>query len=175
MKKNILTIVILAATIVNITLSAIILFTIVPKAQRTDSLIQKIVSMIDLELENPDAKSYGDVDPADQEYVALSGNARTVAMKPAEGDVKIRYTQVSEITVVLNKKSDKYETIKGYVTSERAAVIYDIIDKEIGKYTVNEYLENREKIEDSILQGIRDAFGAYDVFVNIFMSTKVSS
>ena len=48
MKKNILAIIILAATIVNITLSAIMLFTVVPKAQRTDALIQKIVSIIDL-------------------------------------------------------------------------------------------------------------------------------
>ena len=47
MKKNILAIVILAATLVNITLSVILLFTIVPKAQRTDALIQKIVSILE--------------------------------------------------------------------------------------------------------------------------------
>ena len=57
MKRNMLAIVILAATLVNIALTALMLFTVVPKAQRTDALIQKICSVIELELEDTWAKA----------------------------------------------------------------------------------------------------------------------
>ena len=72
MKKNILAIIILAATIVNITLSAIMLFTVVPKAQRTDELIKKIVAVLNLELENPDA-SVQELADMHQKAVSKSG------------------------------------------------------------------------------------------------------
>ena len=61
MKRNMLAIVILAATLVNIALTALMLFTVIPKAQRTDALIQKICSIIDLELEDPDAADYVEI------------------------------------------------------------------------------------------------------------------
>ena len=65
MKKNMLAIVILAATIVNVVLTALMLFTVIPKAQRTDALIQKICAILDMELENPDAADYADIPATD--------------------------------------------------------------------------------------------------------------
>ena len=53
MKKNMLTILVIILCIVNLTLSAYIVFTVVPNAQRTDQLITKILQIIDLELESP--------------------------------------------------------------------------------------------------------------------------
>ena len=61
MKRNMLAIVILAATIVNIVLTSLMLFTVIPKAQRTDALIQKICSISDLELEDPDSADYAEI------------------------------------------------------------------------------------------------------------------
>ena len=48
-----LTVLVLILCIVNLTLSAYIVFTVVPNAQRTDTLITKILQIIDLELESP--------------------------------------------------------------------------------------------------------------------------
>ena len=53
MKKNMLTILVIILCIGNLTLSAYIVFTVVPNAQRTDQLITKILQIIDLELESP--------------------------------------------------------------------------------------------------------------------------
>ena len=44
---------VLILCVVNLTLSAYIVFTVVPNAQRTDTLITKILQIIDLELESP--------------------------------------------------------------------------------------------------------------------------
>ena len=72
MKKNMLAIVILAATIVNIVLTALMLFTVIPKEQRTDALIQKICTIIDLELEDPDAADYIEIPFEDRETYNLT-------------------------------------------------------------------------------------------------------
>ena len=53
MKKNILTIIVLAATLVNLTLTALMLFVYLPNAQKMNNMITKICQVIDMELENP--------------------------------------------------------------------------------------------------------------------------
>ena len=52
MKKNILTIVIMACTVLNLVLNIIIIFSIVPASNKTNKLVDKVASVIDLELEN---------------------------------------------------------------------------------------------------------------------------
>ena len=51
MKKNILTIVIMAATLVNLILSAVLVFSVMPAMNKTSNLVDKIASVIDLEIE----------------------------------------------------------------------------------------------------------------------------
>ena len=52
MKKNILTIVILAMCFVNIVLSAILIFVMIPTANKSIRLVNKVAQIIDLELES---------------------------------------------------------------------------------------------------------------------------
>ena len=51
MKKNMLAVLILILIIVNITLTAVMMFTVVPNAKQTDNLITRLMQIIDLELE----------------------------------------------------------------------------------------------------------------------------
>ena len=53
MKKNILTVIILATTLVNLTLCGVMLFVYLPNAQKMNTMITKICQAIDLELESP--------------------------------------------------------------------------------------------------------------------------
>jgi flagellar FliL protein len=55
MRKNILTIIILAMCLINIVLSAILIFVMVPAANKTFTLVNKVAQIIDLELESPDS------------------------------------------------------------------------------------------------------------------------
>ena len=57
MKKNLMTVIILALVLVNLVLTAILAFTIIPQTRKSNQLIDKIASAIDLELE--DGKSDG--------------------------------------------------------------------------------------------------------------------
>ena len=57
MKKNILTIVIMASTVLNLVLTIIMVFSIVPAMNKTNKLVDKVASVIDLELEKEEGLS----------------------------------------------------------------------------------------------------------------------
>lgn len=67
MKKNILTIVIMASTVLNLVLTIIMVFSIVPAMNKTNKLVDKVASVIDLELEKEEDKNYDvkDLEPFD--------------------------------------------------------------------------------------------------------------
>ena len=48
MKKNLMTVIILALVLVNLVLTAILAFTIIPQTRKSNQLIDKIASAIDL-------------------------------------------------------------------------------------------------------------------------------
>ncbi|MGN0506775.1 MAG: flagellar basal body-associated FliL family protein [Lachnospiraceae bacterium] len=167
MKKNILAIVILAATLVNITLSVILLFVIVPKAQRTDALIQKIVSLIDLELENPDASDYADVPFEDRAPYALS-ETLTVNLRKPEGDTKRHYAMVS-VTLILNSKAKDYKNISAKL-AEHEEIIKSMVIDEVSKYTPDELAVSKEQVVKNVLASLRTYFESTDVFVNVSLN-----
>ena len=72
MKKNILTIVIMAATLINLVLSAVMIFSVVPAMNKTSNLVDKVASVVDLEIEdaNKDAQDYTveDLKPFEVKY-----------------------------------------------------------------------------------------------------------
>lgn len=167
MKRNILAIAILAATLVNITLSVILLFVIVPKAQRTDALIKKIVNLIDLELENPDASDYADVPFEDRAPYALEGTI-TVNLKKPEGDTKRHYAMVS-VTLVLNSKAKDYKNISSKLP-ENEQIIQSYVRDEISKYTPDELAVSKEQVTKNILTSLRTYFESADTFVNVSLN-----
>ena len=164
MKKNILAIIILAATVVNIALTSLMLFTIIPKAQRTDALIQKIVSIIDLELENPNAADYAEVPFADRETYALSSTL-TVNLAKVEGDSKNHYAHVTA-TLILNKSSDSYATIQPLLLNYES-IIKSIISEEVAKYNVNTIGESKKAIQTEVLSRLRTEFESTDFLVGV--------
>lgn len=169
MKKNILSVVILAAIIVDITLSAIILFAVVPKAQKTDSLIQKIVTVLDLELENPDAAKYMNVPVEDQVEVALTESV-TVTLRA--GDDKKTHYALIQVTLVLNKGSADYDKKSQLVSSTTRAVM-NYVDEEASKYTNTEIIDCKDIICKSVLADLRTYYDSSDLVCNVLLQIKV--
>ena len=79
------------------------MFAIVPKAQRTDALIQKIVSILDLELENPDASDYAEIPFEERELYSIA-ERQTFNLSRIPGDSKNRYAFVN-INLLIHTKS----------------------------------------------------------------------
>lgn len=172
MKRNMLAIVILAATLVNIALTALMLFTIIPKAQRTDALIQKICAIIELELEDPDAADYAEIPFEDRETYNLA-NKITVNLAKAEGETKSPYAQV-EVTLMLNKKAKGYETIQPLLANYES-VIRNIVSEEVAKYTTDELDANKDSIQKMIWTRLSTEIGSTDVLIGVLLGWTYDS
>lgn len=164
MKKNILAIIILAATLVNVTLSVITIFTIVPKAQRTDALIQKICSIIDLELENPDALEYAEIPMKNRETYSLAETI-TVNLSNTEGDTKNRFAQV-KVTLLLNNASEDYAEIQPKLATYEP-IIESIISDIITTYNKDNIVESKEAICKEAYRQLMIEFGSADVLIAV--------
>lgn len=153
MKKNMLAVVILAVSLINLTLSAMLIFTIVPKAKRTDSLIEKIVSAVDLETEAGLGKSYGEVLPEDQEDISLFKD-ELVNLKTEAGGTG--YGQVS-VTLTLNKKHEDYSKVQPLIAA-KTDKIKSTVQIILKDYTVGTVVENAEEINARMLTAVKDIF-----------------
>ena len=140
------------------------LFTVIPKAQRTDALIQKIVSIIDLELENPNAADYAEVPFADRETYPLAETI-TVNLIKVEGDSKNHYAHVTA-TLVLNKSSESYATIQPLLVNYEP-IIKSIISEEVAKYNVSTIGESKKDIQTEVLSRLRTEFESVDFLVGV--------
>ena len=69
MKKSVVSIIILALCVANLVLSALLIFTFVPQAKKTDKLVTEICSVLKLELDSSGVKDK--VELKNLEYYSL--------------------------------------------------------------------------------------------------------
>lgn len=156
MKKNLLTIIILALGILNMILTAVLVFAVVPTTIRTNNLISKVASAIDLELES-DSEEDGEsqVSIEDIEVYDIK-DPIIINLKPEANDTTKHYAQVY-VSLSLNTKSKDYKTLQPTVEANESAIT-EIVNDEFAKYTVNNVLDNKEKIKEEILKKVQELF-----------------
>lgn len=145
MKKNILTIVIMAASLINLVLSAVLIFSVMPAMNKTSNLVDKVASVIDLEIEDADAAeaeyTIEDLVPFDIAY-EKSANIR---LQPGS-DGEAHYVVIDGITISYNKNADDYSKVSGMIT-ENTAYVEDIVKETIGEYSFDNMDQNKIKQE----------------------------
>lgn len=158
MKKNMLAVLILVLVVVNLTLSAFMIFTVMPNAQRTDELITKIMQIIDLELESPlpaDINiTYSIKDVEKFELDEMTANLATGA------DGKTHYTKINA-SLTINKAHDDYEALNPMVTTMKSDIT-SIIIKNVQKYTFEELnnVDVQSAVQTKILDDIQALFNS---------------
>lgn len=160
MKKNILTIIIMAIVLINTVLTAVLIFAIVPAAQRTTKLVDKVASVVDLELESPDADS--NVSVADIENYDIT-DQMTINLKSTDG--KDHYASIPTVTISMNTKHKDYKSL-GEKVQTNANTIKEIITDEFQKYTKEDVLNNKDEIKEKVLTQIQDYFKS-DFIINV--------
>ncbi|GAA4654681.1 hypothetical protein GCM10023142_18190 [Anaerocolumna aminovalerica] len=163
MKKNMLSIIILAVGILNVILGAVIVFTVVPTATRTNNLISKVASAVDLELASTD-NSKNQVKIEDIENFSIDDT--TITLKRSENDAKNHYALVSSVSISINKKSADYNKLKPIIETGQGT-IKEIISDEFSKYTVDTVMDNKEAIKSEILRRLQEELYNSDFIVGL--------
>ena len=108
MKKNLISVVILALVFANFVLTALLMFSVLPETKKANTLIEKVCSAIDLDLNSGAATGTSNISIDDQEIYKVS-EGEDLTTNLAEGkDGKTHYA-VLNVSLVLNKKSDNYK------------------------------------------------------------------
>ncbi len=164
MKKNILSIVILALLIVNIILTAIMMFSITGTAKKTSALIDEIAAAINLDLRNQAATSSGavivDVPIEDTEVYAISDELTIPLAKGADGKSHYFLTTVS---LSMNTKHADYKKLSSEVEAKADLIKGEIISV-ISSHTYEELQEGTDFLRLEILQRVQTLFDSQFIF-----------
>jgi flagellar FliL protein len=162
MKKNILTIIIMAITLINTVLLAVLIFAIVPTANKTMKLIDQVNTIVDLELESPEG---AEADVSVSDIVAYSiADKLTLNLKSDDGE---NHYAILKVSLSMNSLNEDYETLNLKV-AENENAIKEIISDEFGKYTKDEVKINANKnlIKEQIIVRIQEYFKS-DFIINV--------
>lgn len=167
MKKNILTIVILALCLINLVLTALLIFTIVPTAKRTDALISQVASVIELELTGYSEGAYKVEDLETHKIEEkLTKNLKIGS------DGENHFAVVDYVTLSINKKSEDYKE-KSVIITDQDAKIMDIVGTTISQYTIETAISEQAKMKEDILKQLRKYFGSSDFIVDIYFGNFI--
>ncbi len=169
MKKNMLTVIILALCLVNTILNALVVFVVVPTSKRTDKLISQVASVINLELEGDKASQ---VDIANIESYKIE-EAKTMNLKTSE-DGKEHYAVMDYVSLSINTSSEDYERLQPLLETQNSAVM-DIVDSVLSNYTYEEVINNREQMKEELLNELKKHFGSVDFIIGISLGNLLFS
>lgn len=171
MKKNILTVVVIALCLINLALSAVVVFSLVPMANRTNDLITQVASVIQLELEDPKADSITAVPVADREALEPIGGEDEVTVNLKKDDPKSsHYAMYDTVTLTVNKAAKDYKTVTGLIATNNTYIM-ECVTTTLAQCTLDE-LQNdadRSELKKEIINKLNDYFDTSiicDVVVN---------
>lgn len=159
MKKNLITVIILAICVVNLILNIMLVFVCMPSARKTNNLITKIASVLNLELEGED----------EQPAVALENienfniEAQVINLKD-DGSGESHYVQMG-LTLGLDNSSKDYKALNE-VLADASGVVFDEARNVVQNYTYAEVSdqETQEKIKKQILQNLQKKYSTQCIY-----------
>lgn len=171
MKKNLMSVIILALLVVNLVLTSVLMFTIYPQAKAANELITKVCNAIQLDLHSGAATGLGNL-PIDQVTTYAVGEGADMTINLAKGEDGKEHYAVIAVSLSLNNKSDTYKESETTILSEKEAIIKDTINNIVRKYTKEQFNNENDAVKKEILKSLQNTFGAdYVVGISFTKST----
>ena len=160
MKKNLISVIILALLIVNIVLTAIMMFSVTGTARKTSALVDNITRALNLELTARGEAGKTAVPRSDMAKYDIA--EMRIELQQSEEDDKQHYF-VGAITLSMNTKDKDYKTYGEEMESRESLIKSEITDV-ISNYTAEEARNNQDAIKSEILERIQTMFDSEVVF-----------
>lgn len=161
MKRNLLSIIILALLVVNIVLSAIMMVSVSSASRKTAALVADISSIVGIEINGlPQAEHAQTVSMADTAVHNVEGEL-TIPLKKGE-DGNDHYA-VGSVSLSLDTKNADYKNYSETMSS-MDGIIKDIVFAVMGNYTVDEARSNSEAIKAEILTKLQERFDSTFIY-----------
>lgn len=153
MKKNIFSIIVIVLLVVDLVLTAIMLFAVLPNTTKTNDLIAKVAAAIDLEIEEEKT----DISIYDLETYSFEEGDLIITLKKDQTDKKDRYAIIKGVTIHLNTSVKDFDSVKEVVVSNDNKM-KDIITTVYSEYTKDEAQLQKDRIKAEILLKFEELF-----------------
>jgi len=155
MKKNLISVLILALVLANLILTAILAFTIIPQTKKSNELIDQVCSAIDLELE-----SGSNISVPIENIVVHNILDEFTCNLASSGDGKDHFALFS-IGFSINTESEQYDDGAGLESlTAKETIIKDQINSIVSKYTLEEFkADGNYAVKQEILNTMQELFG----------------
>lgn len=163
MKKNMLSIIILAFLLVNIVLTTVMMFNVTSTNKKVAELVGNIATVMNLELTPPGQESLApQVSLADTEVYAISGDmTMLLAAEPAsDGSAKQSYL-VCKVSFSMNTKNKDYKKYgSAEAMAEKEELLKDAINTIVSGHTASELQADPglEGLKAEILKAVQDLY-----------------
>lgn len=163
MKKNLISIIILALLIVNVVLTAIMMFSVTSTSKKTAALVDNISTALNLELaaKGTDSKEAAEEIPMSDIQTYDISEPMTIPLKTDEGG-EPHFCMVS-VTLSMNTKDKGFKTYGADLSGQESLIKSEIIDV-FGQYTLSEARDHQDEIRQEILQRVQKMFDSEFIF-----------
>lgn len=157
MKKNLLTVLMMALMLVNIVLTSVLLFSVIGTNRKTNELVSNIATVMNLELTEPGEEEEVQVSMKDTVVYNIEG-AMTIPLMadPDSADGKQGYIRF-EVAFSMDSKNKDYKTY-GAEIDTRASLIKDAITSVVSTHTESECRDDLEGLKEEILEAVQNLF-----------------
>ncbi len=180
MKKNLLSIIILALLVVNLGMTGFMMLSVMTTNSKTAKLISDIAAALELEANGGNTGGFsgsasGVVAVTDMATWGFTGDEKlTINLKPGE-DGKTHY-MVVEVVFSMNKASADYATLG---TEENLANVKEVVKSEItntlSSYSIEELQSGMDEVaRETILEHVQEMFNSNFIYDISFSSVLYS-
>jgi flagellar FliL protein len=171
MKKNLLSVIILALVLANLVLTAILAFSIIPQTKKSNALIDQVCTAINLDLEAGQNKDTSAISIENIETYLIE-DSFTVNLKDSGDGAK--HVAVFTVSLSMNKLSDGYTEIGSAGLAEKETIIQSEINTLVSNYTLEQFEENGyANVKKDILASVQSMFGG-DFIVGVNFSSVMT-
>lgn len=164
MKKNLLTVLILALVVVNLVLTTIMMVSVLSANKKTSELVTTIATVLNIEYSTPGSSDAEEtVSLADTETHSLG--EQMIPLTNAEG--KTVY-MIFDLSLSMNTKGDGYKKLgEGVSSGSYDSLIADEVNRIVSTHTLKECQENFDPIRAEILTAVQDLIGPFVYRISI--------
>ncbi len=169
MKKNMLLVIMTALLVVNIALTAVMMFSVLSTSRKTSKLIDGISTALNLDTGAAGGKGEsGEAEvPVSSTVVYNIADPMTIMLKKVPesegGDGKEHYCVVS-VSLSLNSDNPDYKSNGEGDLTNYEPLIKDAINSVISNYTLEDARNNQDQMKAEILAQVRSIFNSDFVF-----------
>jgi len=169
-KKNLLSIVILALLIVNLVLTSIMMFSVTSTNKKTGAVVADIASILKLELGTEEEQESTAVSMEDTAFHDMESELTIMLAKdPLDEEAKEHFVMV-QVSLSMDTTNKDYKTYGESINDNQIA---GVMQEVFGKYTADEVQPRSEDIKEEILAEIQKLYNSEFIYKVTFSKLVV--